>query len=347
MTKKEVEFYWMVKQVQLQSARNSGAVNSYLPFKNDIIKFNNDIAALEVLMPQSLIIGTGYTIDQEEARAACSLYWDVKVCKIFKGFARKFENNIYLQKVNFTKWSINRVSIPKFYAFICQLNEVGEEVLLNSDYIDGEYAVTADVLNGGMALANSFLSIAGNADQVKGTKQQTGMAIRASIKVLREDISIMDDDVFGVSNTTFRGVYFKSRKVIKRLIHNTINLLVIDSFNLIGIKNVFAKNEGATRGDFTDIDGKKSLHKKPGTNIINLTHKDPKTGIEDYFPVQIRVKAIYKKKVNITVEMVRKNLYPEMMKVVAKKAVPAKKKVVKDIVVRKEKLVRKKSNYRK
>src|ERR1035438_8613941 len=105
----------MVKQVQLRLANNSTIVNTYLPMKNDAIKFNGDIATLESLMPQDLIIGTGYTLDQNVAKRNCSVYWDLNVCKIIKGFALRYGRNAFFRQVNFTQSKLNKIKLPLYY----------------------------------------------------------------------------------------------------------------------------------------------------------------------------------------------------------------------------------------
>jgi hypothetical protein len=87
MSGKELKFYWMCKQIQLRNVNNPTPRDSYLPYKLDAVKFNLDILTLEALMPAELVIGKGYTLDQNVAKNSCSAYWDEEVCQIIKGFA--------------------------------------------------------------------------------------------------------------------------------------------------------------------------------------------------------------------------------------------------------------------
>ena len=305
MSKKDLEFYWMVKQVQLRLANNSTIVNTYLPMKNDAIKFNGDIATLESLMPQDLIIGTGYTLDQNVAKRNCSVYWDLNVCKIIKGFALRYGRNAFFRQVNFTQSKLNKIKLPLYYNAISNLNDACVLILEDTQYIAGDYAVNAAVLTSGMALANTFQSLTGEAGQVKSAKGVTGSAIKAVLVILQADLKVMDNDVFGITNLTFRGQYQTDRKITKNVIHNTINLLALDADTNITIENVYAINQGAKRGNYTNIDGIKALYKKSGTNIIIFSHKDPVTKLPDYVSQTIRVTALYKKSVSLTVRMVK------------------------------------------
>lgn len=305
MSGKELKFYWMCKQIQLRNVNNPTPRDSYLPYKLDAVKFNLDILTLEALMPAELVIGKGYTLDQNVAKNSCSAYWDEEVCQIIKGFALKFGKNVFFQQVNFTISKLNGIKLPKYYGVIVNLNTACEAILLDPDYIAGSYAVTSGVLTGGMALANAFLSLTGEAGQVRSGKGVSGVEIKGALKVLQIDLTIMDKDIYGVANLTFRKQYQTDRKIDKSVIHNTVSVLAIDSITKVPINRVFIINEGAVKGDYTDIDGLKDLYKKSGTNILNFSHKDPKTKVVDYIPQTIRVTALYKKSVSLTVEMVK------------------------------------------
>ena len=308
MDKPDIEYYWMCKRIQARAAISANVIlcNAYLPMKNDLILFNTHIAELEALMPEVLVIGTGWTVNQNVAKAACTLYWVNEVCKTFKGFAKKYGKNEFLNAVNFTISKLNKVKLPLYYRAITQLNTVGEAILLDADYIAGSYSVDAGVLTAGMTLANTFLACTGVAKEISNTKNENGVEIKAKIQELRGDLDIMDDDVFGVGNTTFKNQYFTDRKLgVSSIIHNKVNLTVTDSITGFGINKVFAINEGAASGDYTDIDGFKELHKRPKTNILLLSHKDPITGMEDYVPVTIRCKPIFKGSIDVNVVMTK------------------------------------------
>src|ERR1017187_7700882 len=308
MDKPDIEYYWMCKRIQARAAISANVIlcNAYLPMKNDLILFNTHIAELEALMPEVLVIGTGWTVNQNVAKAACTLYWVNSVCKTFKGFAKKYGKYEFLNAVNFTISKLNGIKIPLYYRAISNLNTVGEAILLDTDYIAGSYSVDSAVLTAGMVLANTFLATTGVAKEISNTKNENGVAIKAKIQDLRGDLDIMDDDVFGVGNTTFKNQYFTDRKLgVPTIIHNKVNLTVTELGTGLGIQDVFIINEGAIKGDYTDIDGFKELHKRPKTNILLLSHKDPITGLPDFIPVTIRVKPIYKGSIDVHVVMTR------------------------------------------
>jgi hypothetical protein len=305
MNKKALTFYWMCKQIQLRNNGSPSIVASYAPYAADVVKFNLDILALEALMPAALIIGTGYTLDQNVNKNTCSEYWDTSVCKIIKGFALKYGKNAFFQEVNFTVSKLNRIPLPQYYAAISSLNEACEIIIVDTQYVAGDYAVTSGILTAGMALANSFLSVTGEARHVKSTKGATNFEIKGALKTLQTDLNVMDNDIFGITTASFRNQYFRDRKIIVTIIHNTINFYAVDSVSGDPIDRVFIINQGATVGDYTNIDGYVDLNKKSGTNILVISHKDPITKVVDYIPQTIRVKALYKKAITVTIELVK------------------------------------------
>jgi len=303
MVKVETEFYWMTKRVQLRCANNSVIVNGYNPFKADALKLNIDIAALELIMPAELIIGTGYTLDQNVAKNICSKFWDVNVCKTLKGFALKYGSNTYFQEVDFTESKLDGISIKKYYEVITNLNTACAKIIIDPRYVGAGYAVTPAVLTAGMTLANAFLSTTGQAAQIIGSRKQNGEAIRVILKTLQTDCTVMDYDVYGIGNSVFMGQFLNDRKIGKSVIHNTINFIALDALTRLPVNRVYVINQGATRGNYTNIDGMVALYKKAGTNILVCSHKNPKTKLVDYEPQTVRVTAVYKKSVTFTVTM--------------------------------------------
>jgi hypothetical protein len=211
-----------------------------------------------------------------------------------------------LATVNFTISKLQGIKLPLYYRAISNLNTVGEAILLDTEYIAGSYNVDGAVLTAGMVFANTFLSTTGVATGIRNEKNENGVAIKAMIQVLRGDVAIMDNDVFGILSQTYINQYFIDRKLVDgTIIHNKVMLTVTDLTTGFGINKVFAINEGATKGDYTDIDGFKELHKAPKTNIILLTHKDPLTGLEDYTPATIRCKPVFKGSIDVNVVMTK------------------------------------------
>jgi hypothetical protein len=305
MTRRQLEFYWMCKQIQANNNSNPTIRDGYLPYKTDALKLNTDILTLEGLMPASLVIGKGATMDQNSSKSACSEYWDEDVCKIIKGYALAEESNATFQEVNFTFSTLQKISLKKYYAAIVNLNGACEEIILEPAYVSGGFGVNTAALTSGMALANTFLSFTGNAGQIRVDKGETDAEITAICKVLQADLKRSDNDIYGVGNTTFKGTYFRSRKITNSIIHNTVAVTVVDDETDEPIDRVFIINQGATKGNYTDIDGLVDLYKKSGTNILEISHKNPTTKVVDYVPQTIRVTALYKKTVSLTIRLVK------------------------------------------
>ena len=164
---------------------NPEIINSYTPFKNQRLLFNNNVLTFEGLMQGKDASGKTTTATKGLAKVDAARLWAPILSKTM-AYALHIEDLVLQGKVNFSEAQIGVINDGDFLGFANDLNSnvFTDALMTNTEFMT--YEVIADDIAAALAQSVTFNGMIGAGTNIDSTSTVANDKINAVIKLIHE-----------------------------------------------------------------------------------------------------------------------------------------------------------------